>query len=209
MQKALGIVKPISGQPSKIEKLNGILHHQNLTQPAHIGPAYAFTFIKNATSRGPFEVIPEFPPHGEATPHRRRLAETAGSTVGSGAALMTTPLDSVVTTGSLAIYTPATPGILDGNDFQNVFFSTYKNTAITKLTIPTGTYKTNNTVGNFNLFVTCYGFVRSNFELDWGGSTIIFTVGRTTSTCKTYCVCKACTNRDAKTNLIAHAMAVM
>lgn len=182
MQKALGIIKEApTGQPSPHDRLKNILHHipqQSAAENTY--PAYAFDLVRNATSGGPFIVNPQIPPVGGAP--QRKLLETGElakldplNAIKTTAALASTSPDTTVTTGSETVYTGYN-GTIDATNFYLQFYYSYINPSITKFRLQTGTYTVQNTIGNFNLFVVCNAFVRSHFEVDFGGSTIRFVV---------------------------------
>ena len=182
MQRALGIINEApTAQASPHDRLKNILHHipQEIAAD-NMYPAYAFDLVRNATSGGPFIVNPQIPPVGGAV--QRKLLEAGNiakldplNAVKNTAAFAGTSLDSTVTTGSETVYTGYN-GTIDASNFYLTFFNSYINPAITKFRLQTGTYKVQNTIGNFNLFVICNAIVRSHFEVDFGGSTITFAV---------------------------------
>ena len=176
VQRALGFIAQAPAVPSEHENLKEMfLHPGKHPQPRAldaVGPAYTFDLVRNGTSGGPWLTNPQIPSVTQDT--GRMLAETGS--FAAGTPLLTASLDSVVTTGSEAVYMGGDGGTIDGTVFYNSFTKAYFNPAITKFRIPTGTYRVANTTGNFNLFVICQALVRSHFEVDFGGSTIIFQV---------------------------------
>ncbi len=182
VQAAVGFIKAPPAVPSKHDQLKADLFPGKQTQPlpsplGTYGPAYAYDLVRNGTSGGPFNPDPQIPSVTQET--GRKLAETSSfaATIPLQAKLQqATPLDAVVSTGSEVVYS-GNNGTIDSTNFFLQFYFAVTNPAVTKFRLETGTYRVTNPNSNFNLLLTCQGVVRSAFELDFGGSTIIFQVG--------------------------------
>ncbi|BDA47298.1 hypothetical protein COCOBI_10-1440 [Coccomyxa sp. Obi] len=183
VQMALGLIKEApTTQPTPQDRLKHILHQTPQQSEVDTrGPAYAFDLVRNSTSGGPFIVNPQIPPVGTAA--HRKLSETGEfaklaplDAIRTTAAFAATPQDTIVTIGSEAVYT-GYQGTINATNFYLNFYSSYSNPSITKFRLQTGTYTVQNTTGNFNLFAICQAIVRSHFDVDFGGSTIIFADG--------------------------------
>ena len=66
---------------------------------------------------------------------------------------------------------------MDSQDFYNAFYKYWNLQQYTRFVVQTGNYSVINPVGGFHLQAACGGLNRAlPFELDFGGSTFVFTV---------------------------------
>ena len=78
--------------------------------------------------------------------------------------------------GSVAYYNPNNSTV-DSQDFYNAFYKYWNLQQYTRFVVQTGNYSVINPVGGFHLQAACGGLNRAlPFELDFGGSTFVFTV---------------------------------
>ena len=78
--------------------------------------------------------------------------------------------------GSVAYYNPNN-STMDSQDFYNAFYKYWNEQQYTRFVVQTGNYSVINPVGGFHLQAACGGLNRAlPFELDFGGSTFVFTV---------------------------------
>ena len=67
--------------------------------------------------------------------------------------------------------------MVDSQDFYNAFYKYWAKQQYTRFVVQTGNYTVINPVGGFHLQAACGGLNRAlPFELDFGGSTFVFTV---------------------------------
>ena len=76
--------------------------------------------------------------------------------------------------GSVVTYNPNNNSI-DSTDFTNAFYNAYSGSYNTLRLVP-GNYTIVNPISGFHFIADCVSAVRSPFELDLGGSTLILTV---------------------------------